>query len=259
MTVVRSEIRTSPGEPYPLGATVLPNGVNFSLFSKGATAVELVLFERFDDPQPSHAFSFHPHLNKTFNYWHIFVEGIGEGQIYAYRIDGPFEPAAGHRFNRKKVLLDPYSRGIVYADNWSRDEACHAEENTSSAMKSLVVDPANYDWEGVKSPNYHLSDSIIYEVHVRGFTRDPSSGVRYPGSFDGLVEKIPYLKELGITTVESKSRDRRKTDKFLGVQFDLFFCAASRILHCRLGKYGIPHRISRHGEGGASRGSGGDS
>ncbi|MBI4011942.1 MAG: glycogen debranching protein GlgX [Candidatus Rokubacteria bacterium] len=195
-------LRTSPGEPYPLGATVGPGGVNFSLFSQRATAVELLLFRRFDDPHPVQALRLHPHLNRTFYYWHVFVEGIGGGQVYAYRVDGPDDPAHGHRFNPKKLLIDPYSKGVVYGRNWSREQACSPDDNCRSAMKSLVVDTAVYDWEGAGSPNHHLADSIIYELHVRGFTRHPGSGVAHPGTFDGLVEKIPYLQELGVTTLE---------------------------------------------------------
>jgi isoamylase len=193
---------TSPGEPYPLGATVLPNGVNFSLFSKNATDVELLLFNRFDDPEPFQVFRFHPHLNKTFHYWHVFIEGLQLGQIYGYRVHGPFDPASGMRFNPQKVLIDPYSGGVVYGKNWSREHAREHADNCPHAMKSLVIDPQTYDWENVESPHIPLSESIIYELHVRGFTRHASSGVKYPGTFDGLIEKIPYLKELGITTVE---------------------------------------------------------
>ena len=193
---------TNPGEPYPLGATVQKGGVNFSLFSQNATSVELLLFHRFDDLEPFQVIKYHRHLNRTFHYWHLFVEGAAEGLIYAYRLDGPFDPAQGHRFNRRKLLVDPYSRGIVYGKNWSRSEASHSGENSYSAMKSLVVDSSKYDWEGVVSPNYRLSESIIYEMNVRGFTRHASSGVSYAGTFNGVVQKIPYLKELGVTTVE---------------------------------------------------------
>jgi len=193
---------TSPGDPYPLGAVVVRGGVNFSLFSQRATAVELLLFHRFDDREPCQVIRLHPHRNRTFHYWHVFVEGIGGGQVYAYRVDGPNDHAPGDRFNGKKVLIDPYSRGVVYGRNWSRAEACGPDDNCRSAMKSLVVDTTVYDWEGTRSPDHHLADSIIYELHVRGFTRHPASGVKYPGTFDGLVEKIPYLRDLGVTTVE---------------------------------------------------------
>lgn len=195
-------LKTSPGEPYPLGASTVKGGVNFSLFSQHATSVDLLLFQLFSDPEPFQVIHFHPVLNKTFHYWHVFVEGIGHGQIYGYRVDGSYDPGRGLRFNHNKGLIDPYSRGVVYGRNWSRERACDADDNCKSSMKSLVANTDVYDWEGVQAPNYHLSDCIIYELHVRGFTRHPSSGVVNPGTFDGLVEKIPYLKELGITTVE---------------------------------------------------------
>ncbi len=195
-------LNTLPGEPYPLGASPVKGGVNFSLFSQHATSVDLLLFHLFSDLEPFQVIHFHPVLNKTFHYWHVFVEGIGHGQIYGYRVDGPYDPGRGLRFNHNKGLIDPYSRGVVYGRNWSRERACDGNDNCESSMKSLVVNTDVYDWEGVQAPNYHLSDCIIYELHVRGFTRHPSSGVVNPGTFDGLVEKIPYLKGLGITTVE---------------------------------------------------------
>ena len=195
-------LKTSLGEPYPLGASAVKGGVNFSLFSQHATSVDLLLFQLFSDLEPFQVIHLHPVLNKTFHYWHVFVEGIGHGQIYGYRVDGSYDPGRGLRFNHNKGLIDPYSRGVVYGRNWSRERACDADDNCRSSMKSLVVNTDAYDWEGVQAPNYRLSDCILYELHVRGFTRHPSSGVVNPGTFDGLVEKIPYLKELGITTVE---------------------------------------------------------
>ncbi|HEY5954267.1 MAG TPA: glycogen debranching protein GlgX [Terrimicrobiaceae bacterium] len=194
--------KTSLGEPYPLGATVLKEGVNFSLFSQHATSVQLLLFQHFFEPAPLQVIDLHPVLNKTFHYWHVFVEGARHGLLYAYRLDGPNDLGQGFRFNQNKVLIDPYSRGVVYGRNWRRDRACDASENFESAMKSLVVDSSSYDWEGTEAPNHHLSDYVIYETHVRGFTKHPSSGVAHPGTFSGLIEKIPYLKELGINCVE---------------------------------------------------------
>src|SRR5437762_3070894 len=112
--------RCFPGEPYPLGATVLEEGVNFSLFTQNAQSVELLLFRRFDDHEPEQVVKLHPVRNRTFHYWHVFVEGIAPGQIYGYRVGGPWAPEQGHRFNRRKLLLDPYSHGVVYGKNWSR-------------------------------------------------------------------------------------------------------------------------------------------
>lgn len=195
-------LRTHPGLPYPLGATVQANGVNFALFSKNASAVELLLFDAFDDPAPSAVIPLDPQRNRTFYYWHILVEGIGPGQIYAYRVDGPYDPPQGLRFHPKKILLDPYAQEIVYGNNWSHREACGFAENTASAMKCRVVDVSNYDWEGDRPLQRPLDETIIYEMHVGGLTRHPSSGVRHPGTFAGVIEKIPYLQSLGITAVE---------------------------------------------------------
>jgi isoamylase len=202
VTASSQPFKTAAGEPYPLGASVQKTGTNFSIFSQHATGVDLLLFNRFYDPEPVQVIHFHPVLNKTFHYWHVFVEGVGHGQIYAYRVDGIFDPDQGLRFNHDKVLIDPYSPGVVYGHNWSREDACDVSDNCESAMKSLAVNTDIYDWDGVTSPDYHLSNSIIYELHVRGFTKHPSCGVADPGTFDGLVQKIPYLQELGITTVE---------------------------------------------------------
>jgi glycogen operon protein len=126
------------------------------------------------------------------------------GQIYAYRADGPYDPENGQRFDSAKVLLDPYGRGVVVPKRYSRDAAHREGDNTATAMKSLLVDPSTYDWEGDEPLNRHSSRTIIYEMHVRGFTRHPSSGIAEDvrGTFKGLVEKISYLKRLGITAVE---------------------------------------------------------
>ena len=191
----------TPGDALPLGATVRLDGVNFSLFSKHAEAVELVLFDRYDGP-PVQVILLDPEHHRTFNYWHVLVEGVGEGLIYGYRVCGPFDPQRGHRYDPAKLLLDPYARGIVYGDNWSRRQACRRGANTYAAMKGLVVDPDTFDWEGVEPPRVPPEDRVIYEMHVRGFTRHPSSEVAEPGTFAGLVERIPYLLDLGVTTVQ---------------------------------------------------------
>ncbi|MBN1317542.1 MAG: glycogen debranching protein GlgX [Anaerolineales bacterium] len=196
------KLRTSPGQAHPLGATVQQDGVNFSLFTKNGTGVELLLFDRYDDPQPAHAIILDPLIHKTFYYWHIFVHGIGPGQYYGYRVYGPYLPEEGHRFNPAKVLLDPYARCIKFSNNWSRQKAIGFEPNDGSAMKAQVVDVQKIDWEGDRPLGLSFTDYVIYEMHVRGFTQHPSSGVAYPGSFLGVVEKIPYLKELGVTAVE---------------------------------------------------------
>lgn len=194
----------SSGHSSPLGATVLDGGVNFSLFSRSATGVEIVLFDREDDTKPSQTVRLDPITNRTYHYWHVFVPGIQPGQIYGYRVDGPNAPQNGLRFDASKILLDPYGRGIVTPEGYGREQAKQKGDNAATAMKSVVVDPAAYDWQGVLPPRHPISRTIIYEMHVRGFTRNPNSGVAESkrGTYAGLIEKIPYLQSLGITAVE---------------------------------------------------------
>lgn len=190
-----------PGHPHPLGATPTAEGVNFSLFSGNATSVELLLFKAHDDPQPSQAIVLDPYVNKTFHFWHVHVKGLKSGAHYAYRVDGPNDPSAGRRFNRNKVLIDPYARGNTNS-LWKRADACGPEDNVATSMRSVVIDPSAYDWEGDRPLDRPIQDSIIYETHLAGFTKSPTAGVTHPGAFHGLIEKIPYLQELGVTAVE---------------------------------------------------------
>jgi glycogen operon protein len=189
------------GTPHPLGASPGPEGVNFSLFSGNATGVELLLFATHNAPEPFQVIPFDPCVNKSFHFWHVFVRGLKAGTHYAYRVDGPYNPAAGHRFNKNKVLIDPYARGNTNSI-WKRASACGPDENLPTSMRSVVIDTSGYDWEGDRPLNRPMQDTIIYEMHVRGFTKSPSSGVQHPGTFAGIVEKIPYLKDLGVTAVE---------------------------------------------------------
>jgi isoamylase len=223
---VKHHFRTAPGSPSPLGATVYPEGVHFALFSKNATAVELLLFDHYDTPQPAHVIALDPAVNRTFYYWHVLVFGLKPGQIYAYRVDGPCAPEQGHRFNANKVLLDPYAREIIYGDNWSRKEAMGPAPNCASAMKNVVVDAGDYDWGGDRPLHCAFNDTVIYEMHVSGLTKHPSSGVEHPGTYGGVIEKVPYLKSMGITAVEllpvqqfdeQDVLDHRPTDGSAGV------------------------------------------
>lgn len=197
-------MRVGISSASPLGATVSNDGVNFSVFSRHATAIELLLFDRVDDPRPVRVIPIDPAANRTYHYWHVFVPGVRAGQLYGYRVDGPIDPANGLRFDRTKVLLDPYSRAIAVPDGYDRSAAIQPGENTATAMKSAVADPSGYDWEGDTPLRHPSARTIIYEMHVGGFTRHPSSGVaeHKRGTFAGLVEKIPYLQQLGITAVE---------------------------------------------------------
>jgi isoamylase len=193
-----------PGRSWPLGATVMGSGVNFSIFSKHATSVELILFERPGDKKPFRIIKLKPDTNKTFYYWHCFVQGIGTGQIYAWRAYGPFQPEKGLRFDPSKILLDPYAK-VVITESYDREAAKkYGEDNCESAMKCVVSDSRGYDWEGDKPLRTPYSRSIIYELHVGGFTKNTNSGLsdEKRGTYAGVIEKIPYLKSLGITAVE---------------------------------------------------------
>jgi glycogen operon protein len=201
---VPKQSTSTAGKSFPIGATVMNGGVNFCVFSRHATGIELLLFDREDHAQPARAIRIDPVANRTYHYWHTFVPDLKPGQLYAYRATGPSDPAAGMRFDATKVLLDPYGRGVVVPTRYSRDAASAAGDNAATAMKSVVVDPSVYDWEGDSPPRHPSARTIVYEMHVRGFTRHPNSGLpeKTRGTYAGLIEKIPYLKELGITAVE---------------------------------------------------------
>ena len=192
------------GRSFPLGATVLAEGVNFSVFSRQASRVDLLLFDDAAATHPVRVVELDPRTHRTYHYWHVFVPGIRPGQIYAYRADGPFEPERGLRFDPSKALLDPYGRAVVVPDGYSRHAASRYGENNAIAMKSVVVDPDVYDWEGDAPLRRPFATTMIYEMHVAGFTRHPSSGVapERRGTYAGMIEKIPYLQDLGITAVE---------------------------------------------------------
>src|SRR5262249_26256760 len=136
------------GQSSPLGASIVAGGVNFSLFSRTATGVELLLFDHEDDGTPSQIVRLNPATNRTYHYWHVYVPGVQPGQLYGYRVEGPSTSACGLRFDPGKVLLDPYGRGVVVPKNYSREAARWEGDNAATAMKSVVVDPAGYDWEG---------------------------------------------------------------------------------------------------------------
>jgi glycogen operon protein len=194
----------TPGDAAPIGATVVRGGVNFSIFSRTATAIDLLVFDNVDDAKPAKVIPLDPVANRTYHYWHTFVPGLRAGQVYAYRAAGPFDPPRGLRFCAEKLLLDPYGRGVAVPDRYDREGGKGPGNNTAAAMKSIVVDPFSYDWEGDAPLRHPASRTIIYEMHVGGFTRHPSSGIDASrrGTYAGLIEKIPYLKDLGVTAVE---------------------------------------------------------
>ena len=154
--------------------------------------------------RPSRVIPIDPVANRTYHYWHVFVPELRQGQLYGYRVHGPYDPASGLWFDPGKVLLDPYGRGVAVPATYSRDAAKLPGDNTVASMKSVVVDSADYDWAGDTPLCRPSTRTIIYEMHVRGFTRHPSSGLsaNTRGTYAGLTEKIPYLQQLGINTVE---------------------------------------------------------
>ncbi|MGV3559135.1 glycogen debranching protein GlgX [Larkinella arboricola] len=215
-TVENSEdIRSRPGKPYPLGATWDGEGVNFALFSEHATGVTLCLFDAEDPTRETQQI---PLIERTEHIWHIYLEAIQPGQLYGYRVDGPFEPARGFLFNPKKLLLDPYAKGIsgpidshiaqlgFNPDNQDEDRYSKPQEDDSAPYvpKSIVIDP-NFDWEDDQRPDIPLNRTIMYELHVKGFTKlHPDLPEKIRGTYAGLgsPEAVNYLKSLGVTTVE---------------------------------------------------------
>ncbi len=192
------------GSSYPLGSVVYPDGVNFSVFSKNATAMELLLFDNADHIKPSRVIRLSPKTNNTYHYWHVFVGGIGHGQIYGYRAYGPSEQSKGFRFDPEKVLLDPYAKAVSVPEGYDRLKASLPGDNCATAMKSVVIDLRGYKWEDDMPLKRPFSKTVIYEMHVGGFTRHQSSGVQPEkrGTYAGVIQKIPYLKDLGVTAVE---------------------------------------------------------
>jgi len=192
------------GRSFPLGATVVEGGVNFCVFSGKARAVDLLLFDDACDAEPARVIRLDVPTHRSYHYWHAFVPGVRAGQVYAYRAVGPVDPARGLRFDPAKVLLDPYGRAVVVPDGYDRLAASRSGDNTKAAMRSVVVDSDAYDWEGDAPLRRPFATTVIYEMHVAGFTRHPSSGVAQDkrGTYAGMIEKIPYLQDLGITAVE---------------------------------------------------------
>jgi isoamylase len=208
----RADVRA--GSPLPVGTVESGGGVNFAIFSRDASRVRLELFEHAEDAAPARIIDLDPACNRTGDVWHVWVKGIGPGQLYAYRVDGPYDPSQGLRFNFNKLLLDPFATAISQAPPWDfssargydaaapeRDLALSKLDNSGSMPKCVFINEP-FDWQDDQPPKHPWSKTIIYETHVRGFTNHATSGVDHPGSYRGLMEKIPYLKTLGVTAVE---------------------------------------------------------
>ncbi len=205
--------RISRGTPLPFGVKLRDCGANFSILSRNAHSVTLVLFNSVEPDSESEEINFDPKINKTGDIWHIWVDGIKEGQLYGYRIDGPYDPGNGIRFNRYKLLLDPHARSVTGSFQWNLSDArgydpessledlSFSDRDSAPGAPKCIVIQENFDLYGrpIKKP---LKDTVIYELHVKGFTYHDSSNVADKGTFRGLIEKIPYLRELGVTAVE---------------------------------------------------------
>ncbi|MDD5275277.1 MAG: glycogen debranching protein GlgX [Methylovulum sp.] len=190
------------GNPYPSGSRFNADGVNFSIFSHHAETVELLLFDSAESDTPFQIISLQKETNRTFFSWHVYVCKLPVGTWYTWRMDGPDQlRELGFRFDKDKQLLDPWARAISNK-RWSRQAACRPGDNGLTAMRSVVIDEKDYHWENDTPLRIRSQKAIIYELHVGGFTRHPSANVANPGTFSGLIEKIPYLQQLGITHVE---------------------------------------------------------
>ncbi len=193
--------RVSRGKPEHFGTTLDAEGANFTLFSRHATAVELLLYRTADSAEPFQIIPLNPAENRSFFFWHIHVEGLPAGIHYTWRVQGPDDTATtGHRFNAKKELVSPAAKAVTDWV-WDRKRASDPDDAARTSMRAVVTDE-QFNWEGEPAIAQGLEGAIIYEVHVGAFTRHPSSGVGHPATFAGLIEKIPYLQELGITHVE---------------------------------------------------------
>ncbi len=192
------------GKPEPLGAIVRNGGVNFAIFSKHSTSCSLVLFKAGED-KPFDEIHLSPCYNRTGDIWHVYVNGLGVGIRYGYRMDRhPDNDMKLHRFNNYVILIDPYAKALTGGNQWNilyKRKGDARDPKATNIRRSLVID-SSFDWGDDKPLNIPLNESIIYELHVRGFTCHNTSGVEYPGTFAGLIEKIPYLQDLGVTAVE---------------------------------------------------------
>jgi glycogen operon protein len=202
------------GVPLPLGAHPRGDGVNFAIFSRHATGVRLDLFAQAEDAMPTRTIILDAARNKTGDIWHVWLAGIRPGQLYGFRIAGPYAPHEGHRFNPNKLVVDPYATAIVslpgrdfdlalgYDPSSAQKDLSFSDIDDAAAAPKCIVTHEDFDWQGDQPLRHAWASTVIYELHVRGYTIDPSAGVRFPGTYRGLIEKIAHLKDLGITAVE---------------------------------------------------------
>ncbi|MEG1292138.1 MAG: glycogen debranching protein GlgX, partial [Lachnospiraceae bacterium] len=231
------------GKALPFGATIVPGGVNFSIYSKHATACELLLFHKRE--REPYAVIPLPQEFRIGDVYSIIVFDIDYVEVeYGYQMDGKFEPDSGYWFNKEKILLDPYAKSVSGRAVWGEEPDW---DDTFQYRGRIAYD--DFDWNGDKQLEYNMEDLIIYETHVRGFTKHSSSQVKYGGTFAGVIEKIPYLKELGINCIEFlpiyefdefenyREIDGRKLYNYWGYSPVCFF--APKTGYAATGKYGM--------------------
>jgi len=202
------------GKALPLGSTVTDRGVNFAVFSRHATSVTLIIFQSVEPGSLYTEIKLDSKRNRTGDIWHCFIPGLKEHTCYLYRADGPYVPEKGFRFNSNKTLIDPYAKALTDLSNWdlkssvgydpysaSKDLSYSYIDDIFTQPRCIVIDD-EFDWQGDLPLNYPLRFSVLYETHVKGLTKHPSSGVSAPGTYKGVIEKIPYFKDLGITSLE---------------------------------------------------------
>lgn len=220
------KLDTLPGKPFPLGATYDGAGVNFTLYNENATAVELCFFDRDDAVTQTAKINI---TERSDQIWHIYVKDVKPGQLYGYRVHGPYEPQNGHRFNPNKLLLDPYAKAISGTIEWhdalfgyevgdSEEDLSFSEADSAPYMpKAVVIDPG-FDWENDQSPSYSYYNTIIYETHVKGFTKlNPDIPENIRGTYAAIAHPVTinYLKELGITAIELMPVHHFVSDRYL--------------------------------------------
>jgi isoamylase len=188
--------------------------VNFAIFSRHATGVRLDFFDRAEDSVPTRSILFDSARNKTGDIWHVWLEGIRPGQLYGFRFAGPYAPQDGHRFNPDKLVVDPYATAIAltsgcdflpslgYDSSSPQKDLSFSQTDSAATAPKSVVTHADFDWQGDQPLRRSWGSTVIYELHARGYTVHPSAAVSFPGTYRGLVEKIPYLKDLGVTAIE---------------------------------------------------------
>jgi len=202
------------GKALPLGATINEKGVNFAVYSRHATALSLILFESSEPGSSFKEIKFNSRFNRTGDIWHCFIPGLREHAYYLYRAEGPFHPEKGLRFNANKALLDPYAKALTDLSGWDLNastgydpsspagDLSYSHVDTLCTCPRCVVINDDFDWQGDLPINYPLRFSVLYETHVKGLTNHPGSGVSAPGTYRGVIEKIPYFKDLGVTSIE---------------------------------------------------------